>query len=222
MTNSKHIIIVSGSPRSGTSLMMQILDAGGILLFYDDTKPPDQSNPYGYFEKHEMFLYSTDQSGENIFLSLCKNKGVKILPPTVLPTVVNSLKNEDCLIKIIFMLRDEIEVANSYITMVEEAGKLNVPSSPFYGKSREEAMNKFIQMRRENIQMTLNFLNSQENNADFLVVNHNELVFSNTAQTLSNLSNFIRSDLPQYEMNIQAMTEVIDLDLYRQRQSQQN
>lgn len=44
------ITVVSGLPRSGTSLMMQILDGAGIPLLHDGRRPPDPSNPRGYFE----------------------------------------------------------------------------------------------------------------------------------------------------------------------------
>ena len=47
-------IIVTGLPRSGTSLLMQMLTAGGIDAITDYQRLPDQHNPLGYFE-HEKF-----------------------------------------------------------------------------------------------------------------------------------------------------------------------
>ena len=44
------IYVVSGLPRSGTSMMMQILAAAGLPLLIDDKRPPDEDNPLGYFE----------------------------------------------------------------------------------------------------------------------------------------------------------------------------
>ena len=44
------VTVVSGVPRSGTSLMMQMLAAGGLPLLVDDQRPPDEDNPRGYFE----------------------------------------------------------------------------------------------------------------------------------------------------------------------------
>lgn len=46
----KPIIIVSGLPRSGTSMIMQVLEAGGLALATDGRRVPDESNPKGYFE----------------------------------------------------------------------------------------------------------------------------------------------------------------------------
>ena len=43
--------IASGIERSGTSLLMQILEAGGLPMAFDtDSRPPDDNNPRGYFE----------------------------------------------------------------------------------------------------------------------------------------------------------------------------
>ena len=47
---SLEFLLVSGLPRSGTSLMMQILEAGGLPIMRDDLRPADESNPRGYYE----------------------------------------------------------------------------------------------------------------------------------------------------------------------------
>lgn len=44
------VTVVSGVPRSGTSLMMQMLAAGGLPVLRDDARPPDAHNPRGYYE----------------------------------------------------------------------------------------------------------------------------------------------------------------------------
>jgi hypothetical protein len=44
------VTVVSGVPRSGTSLLMQMLGAGGWPLLYDEERPADAHNPRGYFE----------------------------------------------------------------------------------------------------------------------------------------------------------------------------
>jgi hypothetical protein len=44
------IVVVTGLPRSGTSLMMAILEAAGVALLEDDARPADASNPRGYHE----------------------------------------------------------------------------------------------------------------------------------------------------------------------------
>ena len=48
--NADFITVVSGLPRSGTSLMMQMLAAGGLPALTDGERAADDSNPRGYFE----------------------------------------------------------------------------------------------------------------------------------------------------------------------------
>ncbi len=48
------IIIVSGLPRSGTSLMMQMLDNGGVPIVTDHIRTADQDNPRGYYEYEQV------------------------------------------------------------------------------------------------------------------------------------------------------------------------
>ncbi len=50
MSAPRFITIVSGLPRSGTSLMMQMLDAGGLQPLTDGARVPDEDNPKGYYE----------------------------------------------------------------------------------------------------------------------------------------------------------------------------
>ena len=63
-------IIVTGIARSGTSMMMQILQAGGIPIVYDIIKI-DEHNPNGYFECRDVFNS----------LKLAEGKAIKIFLP---------------------------------------------------------------------------------------------------------------------------------------------
>jgi hypothetical protein len=56
------IVIVSGLPRSGTSLMMQMLQAGGMPLLIDDLRMPDADNPNGYWEYEPVKRLQQDSS----------------------------------------------------------------------------------------------------------------------------------------------------------------
>ena len=48
--NQDTITIVSGLPRSGTSMMMKMLEAGGMQVLTDNIRTPDEDNPKGYYE----------------------------------------------------------------------------------------------------------------------------------------------------------------------------
>ena len=62
MSRHAEILIVSGLPRSGTSLMMQMLDRGGIPAVTDEVRAADRDNPRGYFEFERVKQTKRDSS----------------------------------------------------------------------------------------------------------------------------------------------------------------
>ncbi len=97
------IVVVSGLPRSGTSLMMQMLKNGGSNILTDQNREADVSNPKGYYEYQPVMSIHKDNS----WLEQAQNKSVKIVAPL--------LKHLDLKYryKIIFMTRDLNEVVKS-------------------------------------------------------------------------------------------------------------
>ena len=47
---TESVTVVSGLPRSGTSMMMRILEAGGMDVLTDQIRTADVDNPRGYYE----------------------------------------------------------------------------------------------------------------------------------------------------------------------------
>lgn len=76
--NKETTVVVTGLPRSGTSLMMQMLEAGGLEVFTDGERKPDEHNPKGYYEhsKAKRLPYGEDQ-----WLDSAKGKCVKVVAP---------------------------------------------------------------------------------------------------------------------------------------------
>lgn len=74
--NKGEIIVVSGLPRSGTSLMMQMLCAGGVPVVSDALRSPDEDNPRGYFE---LEVVKRLRAGSSMFLADLAGKAVKIV-----------------------------------------------------------------------------------------------------------------------------------------------
>ena len=70
-----YITVVSGLPRSGTSLMMQMLVAGGRKLLVDERRQPDEDNRRGYFEFEPVKNLRQDAS----WLPQARGKAVKII-----------------------------------------------------------------------------------------------------------------------------------------------
>lgn len=91
------ITIVSGLPRSRTSLMMQMLQAGGgrVALLTDEVRSRDEDNPRGYFEYEPVKRLQRDAS----WMAAAKGKAVKVVAPLLfyLPA--------DYTYKVIFMLQ---------------------------------------------------------------------------------------------------------------------
>jgi hypothetical protein len=108
---SSPLIVVSGLPRSGTSLMMAALAAGGLQLITDRTRPPDKHNPRGYFEDSRVLSLDHDAQ----WLHEQKGKAVKILSHLLrsIPTSVES--------KVLFMRRPLSQVLASQNAMLGQA-----------------------------------------------------------------------------------------------------
>jgi len=100
------MIIVTGLPRSGTSLCMQMLAAGGVPVLIDHPDCPDADgdlkNPRGYWE----YQKATWRNG----LDAAQGKAVKVIGLGLIPKV-------DA--KFLVMRRDEMEIASSQETTVE-------------------------------------------------------------------------------------------------------
>ncbi|MAM30057.1 MAG: hypothetical protein CMC13_13630 [Flavobacteriaceae bacterium] len=102
------ITLVSGLPRSGTSLMMQMLDKGGVDILQDHNREADISNPKGYYEYDPvMSLYK-----DNSWMHKGQNKAIKIVAP-LLKSIDTKYRY-----KIIFMKRDLNEVIQSQQKML--------------------------------------------------------------------------------------------------------
>jgi hypothetical protein len=113
------IVVVSGLPRSGTSMMMQMLAAGGLPPLTDGVRPADESNPEGYFELEAVknLDKSSTQAAGLGWLGNARGKAVKILTPLLqyLPETHNY--------RVILMLRPLEEVLASQNTMLARAGE---------------------------------------------------------------------------------------------------
>jgi hypothetical protein len=105
---SNDIIVVTGLPRSGTSLMMQILQSMGIAIFTDNKRLPDESNPKGYFEHELVKTIENDTS----WLKQVQGKAIKIISPLLIHLP------EYYRYKIIFMIRDLDEILISQNKML--------------------------------------------------------------------------------------------------------
>lgn len=123
-----NITIVSGLPRSGTSMMMQMLEAGGMKIFADGQRTADESNPKGYYEAEAIKRLAVDTS----CLADATDKGVKIVAP-----LLKFLPN-DYEYNIVFMDRELEEVLSSQQKMLGKEGVYNPSLMEAFRKELEK------------------------------------------------------------------------------------
>lgn len=111
--NADEVVIVSGLPRSGTSMMMQLLDAGGLPVLSDKEREPDSDNPKGYYE-FEPAKSCGDHDG---WLNQAGGKVVKMVAQ-LLPNLPPGHKY-----RMIFMERPLREVIASQEVMLDRLGR---------------------------------------------------------------------------------------------------
>jgi hypothetical protein len=109
------IVVVSGLPRSGTSMMMKMLDAADLPLITDAVRTADEDNPKGYFEDERV--KDLDKSEDRGWLRDCRGKVVKIISFLLLDLP------EENFYMVIFMRRNLEEVIASQNKMLVRRGE---------------------------------------------------------------------------------------------------
>jgi hypothetical protein len=185
------ITIVSGLPRSGTSLMMQMLERGGVPVITDSVRAPDIDNPRGYLELEKVKAIKKDAS----WLPQARGKAVKMVSQLLyeLPRTERY--------RIIFMERDLDEVLVSQDKMLE---RWNRPAAP-----REQVKGAFI----GHLDRLRTWLAGQPN-MEILYVNYKELV-DRPAEIAERFSTFVCATA-----NAREMAQCVDPALYRNRKDE--
>lgn len=105
------VVLVSGLPRSGTSMAMKMLAAGGLEVVADGIRTADEDNPRGYFEDERV--KALGESRDKGWLRAARGRAVKVISYLLkdLPADNNY--------KVIFLRRDLREVLASQEKMLE-------------------------------------------------------------------------------------------------------
>ncbi|MCX7422363.1 MAG: sulfotransferase domain-containing protein [Planctomycetia bacterium] len=111
------ITVVSGLPRSGTSLVMQMLQAGGHPILCDECRPADPDNPCGYLEYAKVRTLERDAT----WLAEADGRAVKVVSP-LLPSLPTGFDY-----RVIFVRRDLSEIIRSQEIMLQ---RRNQPAGP--------------------------------------------------------------------------------------------
>ena len=149
------VTLVSGLPRSGTSMMMRMLEAGGMRVLVDHVRTADEDNPEGYYEFERVKKIEHDTA----WLEDARGRVVKMISAllTHLPPCHSY--------KIVFMRRNLDEVLASQRQMLIRRGKPTDTSS-------DERMAQFFTNHLRRIEAWL----AAQPNLDVLYVSYNELM----------------------------------------------
>lgn len=109
------VVLVSGLPRSGTSMMMQMLEAGGVELLTDGVRAADDSNPLGYQELEPV--KKLEETPDPRWLDRAPGRAVKVIA-FLLPHLPETFNY-----KVIFMRRSLDEILASQTRMLDRMGE---------------------------------------------------------------------------------------------------
>lgn len=190
MRRDEIITIVSGLPRSGTSMMMKILEAGGMEVLTDNIRKADEDNPGGYYE-----FELVKKLKENVsWLENAKGKAVKMVSRLLCDLPANKHY------KVIFMRRRMEEILASQQKMLGRKG--------IYKDDIDDT--EMASLFNTHLEQTEKWLQNQEN-FDVLYISYNDIL-ENPEINLQKLNHFMEDKL-----NCGKMKKAIDKTLYRNR-----
>ncbi len=187
----KPIIVVSGLPRSGTSMIMQMLKAGGMELLDDEIRTPDEDNPRGYFEYDPVKRLKEDAS----WLTLAEGRAVKVISYflTHLP--------ESRTYKVIFLDRPLEEILKSQAKMLQHRGKDLTRQPP------DATLKKHLEMHLKQVTRFLD----QKPCFDALHIGFRNAI-TDPSETAAKIAHFL-----PHPLQVDDMATVVNPALYRNR-----
>ena len=187
----EYITIVSGLPRSGTSMMMKMLEAGGLMLLTDNLRTADEDNPRGYYEFDRV---KKMRDGDTSWIENAPGKAVKVISALLeyLPSTYNY--------RVLFMERKIEEILASQKQMLIRSGKSKQQLD-------DEHMARLYSKHLAKISAWLD----KQTNISVIYLSYNAMIADPHKYT-SQVNQFLDNSLNQQEM-----ARVVDPNLYRQR-----
>jgi hypothetical protein len=191
LASTAPVVVVSGLPRSGTSMMMKVLEAGGLPVLIDGLRVADPDNPEGYYEYERV---KELDKGDTAWVADAQGKVVKVISALLeyLPA--------DYQYRVIFMHRNIEEVLNSQRKMLERRGE------------KVEAVNdaEMADLFAKHLAKVKEWLRAQPN-FSVLDIDYNAML-KNPDSYIRMINQFIDNALDE-----QAMAKMINPNLYRNR-----
>jgi hypothetical protein len=187
------VVIVSGLPRSGTSMMMRMLEAGGVPIMTDELRKADEDNPKGYFEVERV--KDLDKDTDKAWVAGARGKALKVIS-----FLLKDLPPEQHY-RVIFMHRDLDEVIASQKKMLDRRGEASATEDE---RMKDLYRNHLIKVRLE--------LPSRPN-VEFLELHYSRVV-DNPRECAEQVRRFLEMPL-----DVNAMVAAVDKELYRNRKT---
>jgi hypothetical protein len=185
------ILIVSGLPRSGTSMMMKLLEAGGVPALTDEIRVADVDNPEGYYEFERVKQLDKGDTG---WLPLAEGKVVKVIS-ALLPYLPREYDY-----RIIFVRRELAEILASQRKMLVHRGE--DPNS-----MDEAELTAVFEKHLRQIDAWM----ARQPNMTVLTLRYNDIL-ADPATAVAQINAFTGGGL-----DVAAMNQVVDPSLYRNR-----
>ncbi len=188
------VVVVSGLPRSGTSMVMSMLQAGGLPLVTDEARAADEDNPKGYFEFEK--IKDLAEMDDKSWLRDARGKAIKIISHLLkeLP--------EDNYYRIIFARRDLEEIIASQNIMLDRQSESNPVDDA-----------KAIELYRKHL-VNVRFLVRRKPNLEMIELTYGDTL-SDPRASAERINNFLGGNL-----NTEQMSAIVDERLYRNRKAQ--
>ena len=185
------IVIVSGLPRSGTSMMMKMLEAGGLTVMTDAIRQADIDNPKGYYEYERV--KNLEKETDKSYVREARGKVLKVIS-----FLLKDLP-DDNFYRVVFMRRHLDEVISSQNKMLDRRGESAIEDRETMAEAYRNhlAAVKILVRKRPNLEM--------------LEFRYDEAV-KNPKETARSVNAFLGGALDE-----RAMAAVIDGELYRNR-----
>jgi hypothetical protein len=185
------ITVVSGLPRSGTSLMMKMLEAGGLPVMQDGIREADRDNPKGYYEFERV---KQMDKGDTAWVAEAQGKVVKII------SALLKHMPPEYEYRVIFMRRHMKEILASQRKMLVHRGE-------DAEKMDDEKMGELFEKHMAQVFAWL----GQQPNVRYIQVHYNDLLADPVAYARQ-VDEFLDGRLDE-----QKMIEMVDPKLYRNR-----
>jgi hypothetical protein len=187
----QEVIVVSGLPRSGTSMMMRMLDAAGVPILVDEIREADEDNPRGYFELERVKHLEKDD--DKSWVTDARGRALKVISQ-----LLQELPPEN-FYRVVFMERDIDEVLASQNRMLERRRE----SNPLDDAEAKQRFERHV--------LAVKFRLVDRPNFDLLAVRYDEVVANPHAAALR-ICGYLGMGLDP-----ERMVSAVERDLYRNR-----